>query len=483
MTSDNPIEGALSLIKGQDFAGAEALLAGCADPAARYVKARLLVRRRDTDGAIAELEEAVARQPDFADAVMLLGMLLGAKDTPAGWAAARKYLRQLMDREPHHIQARLVYAGSSLAAGQNDDAIGALRQVLDIEPGHTGAHHMLSQIHGQQGELDLARTHLAAALETTGKVTGSTKRDLSDLADLERVSRLKAEGGAARVKRARYPGTKLMTGDFGAFFAKEFGKLFAGVPPFIDPGTKFFTLGSCFAREISRSLVAQGYASQHLEVAETVNTTYANRYLVDWLKGELDGTVAERIEELVARLGSRDAILASLRRTDAFVFTMGVGPAFFDRATGAFVMPRPTSINTQALAEQFEFRTTSVAENVENVLHVIGFLKSVNANARIFLTVSPVPLMMSFEYDSAMVADCVSKSVLRVAADEIMRKRIDNVFYWPSFEIVRWAGAHNGPVFGVHDGSEFHVSEDLVHDIVGQFVAAFRRAETSSAAA
>jgi hypothetical protein len=90
---------------------------------------------------------------------------------------------------------------------------------------------------------------------------------------------------------------------------------------------------------------------------------------------------------------------------------------------------------------------------------------------------------MSFEYDSAMTADCVSKSVLRVAADEIMRKRLANVFYWPSFEIVRWAGGHNGPVFGTADGSEFHVSEPLVDAIVGQFVATFGRAQAPAAAA
>jgi hypothetical protein len=62
-------------------------------------------------------------------------------------------------------------------------------------------------------------------------------------------------------------------------------------------------------------------------------------------------------------------------------------------------------------------------------------LRAVNARAKVILTVSPVPLVATAEDSHVLVATTYSKSVLRVAAEAIVRRR-SSVAYFPSFEIV-----------------------------------------------
>lgn len=78
------------------------------------------------------------------------------------------------------------------------------------------------------------------------------------------------------------------------------------------------------------------------------------------------------------------------------------------------------------------------------------------------LTVSPVPLNATFEMESAVVADCVSKATLRVAVEDVLRQGIPGVRYFPSFEIVRWLSAYLPGMYGEDDGSTVHISERVV---------------------
>jgi len=98
----------------------------------------------------------------------------------------------------------------------------------------------------------------------------------------------------------------------------------------------------------------------------------------------------------------------------------------------------------------------------------------VNATAPIVVTLSPVPLEATFREISCMTADSVSKSVLRVAIDQAMSEHRPDVYYWPSFEIVRWAGAHvSWPAYGFHDDRARHVTRYTVGRIIDAFVESF----------
>lgn len=457
---------ALGLLNQQKNAEAVAMLAGNDHPVARLITALALSRTMGPRVAVPMLEQLVLKHPGFVDALVPLGQLLTAVGGQINLATARRHLEQAILVSPNRVDALVSLGEVNWYTAQIDAAITALARAVELEPANAYAHYVLAQVYGQEGHVELSKEHLSEYARLNVNASKSVQLDLADLATAAKKER--------KIPRARYPSTDTMRGNFDNFFEREYGKYFAAVPKFIRQDTKFFTLGSCFAREISKSLVACGYQSRHLEVTEAVNTTFANRRLVEWLAGTVIGQAAERIEELVQSVGSRQGILDAFATTDVFIFTMGVAPVFFDRETGEFVMPRPTAINTHALAEKYEFRTSTVEENVANVLHILGFIKSINPAAQVFLTISPVPLVVTFEYESAMIADCVSKSVLRVAADQVLRRGLRHVHYWPSFEIVRWAGGHNGPVFGVDDNSEFHVSEALVRDITSRFISSFK---------
>ena len=105
---------------------------------------------------------------------------------------------------------------------------------------------------------------------------------------------------------------------------------------------------------------------------------------------------------------------------------------------------------------------------------MVDLLRQVNPTAPIVVTLSPVPLEATFRDISCMTADSVSKSVLRVAIDQAMGEHRPNVYYWPSFEIVRWAGAHvSWPAYGFHDDRSRHVTRYAVGRIIDAFVEAF----------
>ena len=283
-------------------------------------------------------------------------------------------------------------------------------------------------------------------------------------------------------KIGRYPLTEDFLGDFRKLIRDHIAVNLNAEHKFLNKDTRFFTMGSCFARNLSRSLNNSGYVSHHMEISEYINPTFANKVFVDWLgSAEIDGAISERIAELLPPDWSKEHTLAVIRDSDVFILTLGVAPAFFDRATGDFVLPRPTALNSRVLAEKYLYRTTSVKENVDNVLHVIKFIRDTAPRIKIIVTVSPVPLLASFEYKSAVQADCLSKSTMRLVAHEVVNNsNIADILYWPSFEIFRWAGSQSSNYFAADDGAAWHVSEEKVAGTIKAFVEMFSTRRTSS---
>ena len=282
-------------------------------------------------------------------------------------------------------------------------------------------------------------------------------------------------------KIGRYPLTEDFLGDFQKLIRDHIAVNLNAEHKFLNKDTRFFTMGSCFARNLSRSLNNSGYVSHHMEISEYINTSFANKVFVDWLgSAEIDGAISERIAELLPPDWSKERALTVIRDSDVFILTLGVAPAFFDRATGDFVLPRPTALNSRVLAEKYFYRTTSVKDNVDNVLHVIKFIRDLAPRIKIIVTVSPVPLLASFEYKSAVQADCLSKSTMRLVAHEVVNNsNIADILYWPSFEIFRWAGSQSSNYFAADDGAAWHVSEEKVAGTIKAFVEMFSTATVS----
>ena len=235
--------------------------------------------------------------------------------------------------------------------------------------------------------------------------------------------------------------------------------------PIIGPATRVRTQGSCFAENLAAALQARGVAAIHSGFEETINSPIANRVLFQHVLAP-DAPYADPIHEsLFSRelcAGARDAVPLD----DVFIFTLGVAPCLYRVGSTIPVF----KLGDAKDISDFELRHTSVEENEAAIRFIIDALRHLNPRIKIVLTVSPVPLNRSLNLGPAVMVDCISKSTLRVVAANIMRNPPPEVYYWPSFEIVRWLAPHAFPAFGADDGLLRHVNRGLVDLIVDLFL-------------
>jgi hypothetical protein len=247
----------------------------------------------------------------------------------------------------------------------------------------------------------------------------------------------------------------------------------------LSAGDNVITLGSCFARELRDYLGARGFSAGNFWIPAGLNNTFAILDFVSWcVTGQetgrgyrYDRTDEGEIREWKPE-AERDQYIAGMRAAGAFVFTLGLAEVWQDSETGeVFWRGVPKEIYK---ANRHVFRLTTVEENEANIARIVELVRTVNPTAPIILTLSPVPLQATFREISCLTADCVSKSVLRVALDGVMSRELENVYYWPSFEIVRWLGAHvPWRAYGTDDGKPRNVTRYLVAHIIDTFIEAF----------
>jgi hypothetical protein len=120
---------------------------------------------------------------------------------------------------------------------------------------------------------------------------------------------------------------------------------------------------------------------------------------------------------------------------DVFVFTFGLTEAWRNRCDGAIYPLAPGVVAGEMDPEKHEFVNFNLSEVVIDMQSFIDRLLKVNSQARLILTVSPVPLIATYEDRHVLVSNTYSKSVLRVAAEEIC-ERNPVCEYFPSYEII-----------------------------------------------
>lgn len=257
----------------------------------------------------------------------------------------------------------------------------------------------------------------------------------------------------------------------------------------IRHGEAVVTMGSCFAQHLSRHLASLGLR-YHIPEMPPVGMTpaeaqarnfgvfsarYGNVYTVRqavqlfdrafgrfqpvdavWeapSRGPTGYVDAFRPQIEPAPLGSPGAVraaaeehLAAVRRVfleaDWLVFTLGLTEAWRSRLDGAVYPTAPGVAGGDFDPERYEFVNFTAAEVRADLEALLERLASVNLACRVILTVSPVPLIATYEPRHVLVSTTVSKSILRVVADEVERAHA-HVHYFPSFEIITSA-VHEG---------------------------------------
>jgi hypothetical protein len=249
--------------------------------------------------------------------------------------------------------------------------------------------------------------------------------------------------------------------------------------PMLGADSAVITLGSCFARELREHLASLGFASRGIWVPSGLNNTFAILDFVSWcVTGRETGggyrydRTAEGAIEDWRPATEREKYLEAITSAGGFVFTIGLAEVWEDAETAAVFwkgVPEPVFD-----ADRHRFRLSTVEENERNLVEIVELVRRVNESAPIVLTLSPVPLKATFRDVSCIVADSVSKSILRVAVDRVASGQVPGVYYWPSFEIVRWLGAHRGEAsYGVDDNRSRHVNRASVREIIEAFVESF----------
>ena len=249
--------------------------------------------------------------------------------------------------------------------------------------------------------------------------------------------------------------------------------------PVLSAADTIITLGSCFARELSYFLGRYGLSASNIWIPSGLNNTFAIADFISWsVTGQEtprgyrydrtdDGKIAEWKPET-----EQHAYREHFGKAGAFVFTLGLAEVWEDTETNqVFWRGVPEEIYDD---KRHRFRLSTVEENMQNIRDIIETIRSVSANAPIVFTLSPVPLKATFRPQSCVSSDCVSKATLRVALDQVLEDKEPGVYYYPSFEIVKWLGC-NIPfaTFGAEDGTSRHVSRSIVINILKEFVRAY----------
>ena len=272
----------------------------------------------------------------------------------------------------------------------------------------------------------------------------------------------------------------------------------AGVDPVvrakftITPTDKVVTAGSCFAQHIARRLQREGFNYFVSEAAHPLfspalaeeygygvfsaryGNIYTSRQLVQTLQRAYglftpreqfwlnpDGRIIDPFRPQIQPNGfpsmaefeaDRFQHFAAIRRLveecDVFVFTLGLTEGWFSREDGAAYPLCPGVAGGTFDSNKYKFLNLDVGEVISDLRWAFHFLWSKNPKARAVLTVSPVPLAATAIDQSVIVSTTYSKSVLRVAADEIARQ-YNNVAYFPSYEII--AGSFNRGAYFAQD--------------------------------
>ena len=240
------------------------------------------------------------------------------------------------------------------------------------------------------------------------------------------------------------------------------------------------TAGSCFAQHIARHLAQAGFnyyvAEQaHAIVPEDVaiannyamfsaryGNLYTARQLLQLVKRALgqfspaEGAWTNKAGQIVDpfrpsiqpggylspeemlqnRRQHLEAVVTMFKSLDIFVFTLGLTECWRSKADGAVFPICPGVEGGEFDPDKYEFYNQTVIDVVSDMTEFLAILKDINPNAKVILTVSPVPLAATaVPGEHVLTATTYSKSVLRVAAG-MLRDQFANVEYFPSYEII-----------------------------------------------
>ncbi len=247
----------------------------------------------------------------------------------------------------------------------------------------------------------------------------------------------------------------------------------------ITPDQKIATYGSCFAQHIGPALADAGYCWLQAEPApdglgpaaarefgydrfssrtgNIYTTSMLHRWAAiaceggDWPTEiwQHDGQMIDPFRPAMAPGGFADAgelrrsrritqkaFRRSVAEADVLIFTLGLTERWINHQNGCEYPLCPGTKFGQFLPQSHRFETMDHAQVLHHLSAALAIMRRQNPALQFLLTVSPVPLAATASDHHVLVANEMSKSVLRAVAGQLAAKAGD-VDYFPSYELIR----------------------------------------------
>ena len=274
----------------------------------------------------------------------------------------------------------------------------------------------------------------------------------------------------------------------------------------LKPDETIFAIGSCFARELERSLSRKGhpvlsFPREGLPGAE--RSGWVNRYNTYAILRELEWAAGERAFPEAAFFRTRFASYVDLyshpmfgaesyaavadrrRRITAYfsqalsaslvTVSLGIAECWYDRRLEDYInfVPNVASVDKKKKPllsdpKRFEFHVLDFQENMENLERIFALLDRHNPDCHIVVTVSPVAMTATFSDRDVVVATCHTKSLLRACAETWQSLHPGRIDYFPSYEM---ATCSDRDLVLMDDG--VHIKPSFVDEVIAHFAEHF----------
>jgi len=239
----------------------------------------------------------------------------------------------------------------------------------------------------------------------------------------------------------------------------------------LNPTTPLASIGTCFAEEFAFFMMQNGYnyirtendalaASANWGRVYTIpNLLQIIRYSVDstfpvvleeipdgWfdplretqIPYSLDKSIAQ--EELIKH---REASLKAFSLSEILIITVGQNESWVDKSNDMIWGRIPPETILQSRKKDFVVKEFSYEDNLSALFESIEFLRKINPDLKIVFTVSPVASYASFSDTDVISNSFSNKCLLRAVVNKVVSSHLENLFYFPSFEMVLCDNPHS----------------------------------------
>lgn len=264
---------------------------------------------------------------------------------------------------------------------------------------------------------------------------------------------------------------------------------------------KIFTIGSCFARHIEDALDRRGFEVVTRAMGDQSRFTL-NNYSVPSMLNELQWALEPKerfdeehhffevrpgryvdahlpnyirpapLEEVRAMRKKITDITKQVVNCSTVIMTLGLVEVWFDTLSNRYLNQAPPKSMVKQFPDRFQLHVMDYETTLAQLRQTIATLKKYcPAEQKIVLTVSPVPLLTTFDVGDVLIANCYSKSLLRAIASVVVFEN-DHIDYYPSYESVTMSERHLAWAEDQH-----HVAKDLIKLNVGRMIEAYTSSE------